>query len=287
MPNGTPNSNRFAPISVFPGRGQPNVFPMKNRIDKGYGVKTPSQYPKLTNARLVNQLGQSLDFYVTDMEIGLEMAGSTAQSESVKQFFPSNFVQPSMTITGIAPNSFQYNRFANFVRMSHHWASRGNQKERLVRFQLSNGEGRAFPYDGKRPGGPRDGRQVTKGIHKAWDVAGQIQGAQAGGRKENHAPEFQFTFMIFEVKSGPWTDQSAELETVASWMAIFKSLSKKDKRKMFVQPFSETGQNTPAKKPQRTRGDFGRDWSPQPWTREEAEDALDGEVYGPDPEFSE
>jgi hypothetical protein len=150
-----------------------------------------------------------------------------------------------MTITGIAPNSFQYNRFANFVRMSHHYASKGEQKERLVRFQLSNGEGRTFPYNGKRP----NGRQITKGIHKSWDVAGQIQGAKAGGRKENHAPEFQFVFMIYEIRNGPWRDQTTKLETVASWMSIFKGLKKKDG--MFVQPFEETNQNAPAKKPKK------------------------------------
>lgn len=222
-----------------------DIYPTNNPIDKGYGVKPPTK-AKQKNLRLSQYRGGKLErlfLYATDFEIGAEMAGETAQSANVQQMFPSNFVQPNIAITGIARNSFEYNQLANFVRLSHHYALNGSDRERTVQMILSNGH-RGFPYKGQR----ENGRQITKGKHQEWEVLGYIQTVRAGGKAHDFAPIYQFIFTILEVKkNGMWEsfDKIVQGSTIEDWMANFQGLTAKQIQKTFVQ------QPEPAKKPEK------------------------------------
>jgi hypothetical protein len=296
MPNGVQPPRKQ---KVF-GDGNENgsARPLSNPIRKGYGVRTPSIYPRQANALLVNQTGQYLYLYATDFQTGAEMSGSAVQSKNVRQFFPNEFVQPRISLSCIAPDNHQYNRFANFVRVSHNLAVNGRQSERLVTFRLFNRDrdgNQAFPYEGGR----RNGRQITKGVHADWHVRGWIEAAEAGGEKENHAPEFQFDFVIVQsIKSPLGPDQLLTGADLEDWMSYFYGLSKED-RKSFVRQ-----KKKPSKKPakQETKkadgfafgipsiedspfDSYGDDPLPGYGFDEEPQIGPYAEGYGPDPNF--
>ena len=267
------------------GNENGSAKPLGNPIRKGYGVRNRSVYPRQTNALLINQKGQYIHLYAIDFQTGAEMSGSAVQSKNVRQFFPNEFVQPRITLSCIAPDNHQYNRFANFVRVSHDLAVNGSQPERLVTFRLfdRNGDGNeAFPYNGGR----MNGRQITKGVHADWHVRGWIEAAEAGGEKENHAPEFQFEFVIVESVNSPLGEdkvvKGADLE---DWMTYFYGLTEED-RKSFVR---QQKKRTPAKKPAKqelTRGDYGRDWTPE-WFPDEFDSPYSNDTTGLSPEAQE
>ena len=256
MPSGV-DPKRPTKATVF-GGAKDDKYPLNNKIDKGYGVNLPTRYPTGYNAVFINQKDEELPLYVTDIEFSIEMGGEIAQSKNVRQFFSANLVQPSIQISGITPSSYHYNNLASFVRRSHDLAIFGNQEgsDKLTGFKLLKGsfyeKGKSFadsfPYDGNR----ESGKQITKGNHEPIEVYGYIQGASAGGRKENHAPEWQITMMIAEMRQGPWKDEAVPVPNIGSWMDVFYGLTNKQKSKMFVQ--QET-RKTPAKKPSETDSD--------------------------------
>jgi hypothetical protein len=246
MPRGV-EPRRNVQLSSFSG-GE-NKYPLDNSIDVGYGVNPPTKYPEGYNAYFKNQRDEELQLYVTDIELSLTMGGETVQSKNVRQFFPSNLVQPSIEIMGIAPNSYHMNNLSSFVRKSQDLAIFGGQEEsnKFVEFRLFNSsigtsDVDAFPYRGNRS----NGKQITKGRHRRLHLEGYIQSVQAGARKENHAPEWQITMMIANMIQGPWEDQVVASGTLESWMDIFYGLTNKQKKKIFVQ--QET-RKAPAQRP--------------------------------------
>jgi hypothetical protein len=250
MPSGV-DPVRKTDLNIFSGDTN-DKYPLNNKIDVGYGVDVPTKYPEGSNAYFKNQQGKEMPLYVTDVELSIEMGGEAVQSKNVRQFFPSNLVQPSIEIFGIMPSSFHFNNLASFVRKSQDLAIFGGQEneDKLVQFRLfskSSGKlyGEEFPYQGKRA----DGRQITKGRHTGLGILGYIQNAQAGARKENHAPEWQITMMVAKMEIGPWEDEVVPTGDLTSWMDIFYGLTGREKRKTFVQ--QET-RKTPAQRPPRT-----------------------------------
>lgn len=186
--------------------GKKNIFPLNNPIKQGYGVSDPDVNPagNQANGMFVNQQNEKIEFWVEDIVANFSMTGSTAQSRNVRQFMPHNVVQPYVTVTGRAPNSFQYNRMASFVRSSHFnafhpgiLAAAGVLRHQnvngqvspvtTVRFVLrSNASNGLFPYNGAH----------VKGIHKAWVLDGYVKSMQAGGKRFDQAPQFQFDFYV-------------------------------------------------------------------------------------------
>jgi hypothetical protein len=187
-----------------------DIYPLHNPLKKGYGVREPDVNPAANRANgfLLNQKNEKIEFWIEDLKANFGMTGSTAQSRSLRQFFPHNVTQPSITVLGKAPNSFQHNRLAAFVRASHANALGTGLRHEVVghkvipvttvRLVVKHGGHGEFPYNGERQfknGTPRPG-QTVKGTHRPWAVEGYIKSMQAGARKENQAPPFEFEFFI-------------------------------------------------------------------------------------------
>jgi hypothetical protein len=228
------------PVNTFTSNDR-ELDPLSNDIHIGYGVDTPTRYPIGANARFINQNQEQLPLYVTEVELNLEMAGDIAQSLNVRQFFPSNLVQPSILISGIMPSSYHYNNLANFVALTHRLAvSTSSDEDPLMTFELTD------PQDIELKDFPYEGRQITKGIRPPIEIKGYIQGAQAGGKKENHAPEWQITMMVAQMVKGPWTEEPYEASDLPTWAEMFLERDEKD----FIQP---PGQREPGKKPKKPK----------------------------------
>lgn len=214
------------------------VYPLQNPIKRGYGVSDPDINPagREANGRMLNQKNEKIDFWVEEIEANFAMTGSTAQSRNVRQFMPHNVVQPTIIVTGRAPNNFQYNRLASFVRASHYNAfhtgeqlreefTAGGQRVRVetVRLLIRNGE---LPkvWNGTTAGA---GKRV-KGVHVPWLVEGYIKSMRAGGERFNPAPQFQFEFFVAEstfkqgnINLGMWEDvrvYGSELKPWLDWI---------------------------------------------------------------------
>lgn len=212
------------------------IYPLQNPQSKGWAVKSPNVDPTENepNGRFVNQKNEFIDFWVEDAVTNFALTGITAQSRNVRQFMPHNVVQPGITIKGRAPNYFQYNRLASFIRSSH-WnaineeeltkirktsTNTGSQiNARMIRFVLRNGVLKNFPYNGRH----------VKGEHRPWVLEGYVKSIQAGGRRFNPAPEFEFEFIVCSSKNseniGMWEDTLIAGRELMPWLDWIKRSS--------------------------------------------------------------
>lgn len=221
-------------------------------LNRGYGVKAfnkNKQARNQQNGRLINVKGEYIDFYIEEIEANFQMGGSTAQSQKKRQFFARNFMMPSVTIRGRAPNSFQYNRLASFVRVGHIAAlSTKKLKKQGIPLRTitdsKTGEQEVLPTlrlivrDGARTGKqknkyPYTGRTV-KGRHQAWKLEGYVKMMPAGARRHDPAPAFEFEFMVAESQRtqdapnvGIWRDHAVAGNAILPWIDIFSKAGEK------------------------------------------------------------
>lgn len=215
--------------------GSGKIYPLQNPIKKGYGVPDPDINParRSPNGRFVNQRNEKIDFWIEEIETGFGMSGTTAQSRTLRQFMPHSIVQPSIRVTGRAPNSFQYNRLASFVRASHWNALHTGllAREGFVRHENINGKTVTVPTvrlivrNGSSKGFPYNGRHV-KGIHVPWALEGYIKSMKAGAKRFDQAPQFSFEFFIAESLTsqnlGIWRDTRVFGSQIRPWLSWIK-----------------------------------------------------------------
>src|SRR4051794_32460385 len=90
-------------------------------IDQGYFVSFPHKgIANSTNhtARLTSPSGAKAYLWVHDIVMNFQVAGAYAQSHRWRQWYPRNFVQPRITITGQTPNQREYGRLCEFIRVA-------------------------------------------------------------------------------------------------------------------------------------------------------------------------
>lgn len=203
------------------------IYPLENPIDKGYGVRAPeTRYPGTGNGRFVNQTNEKLDFWIEEIEANFGMTGQKAQSRNVREFMPHNVNQPSITVTGRTTNSFQYQRIASFVRVSHYNSlNMGNLGEEVRTVVVGEGEEQTRIkaqtvrlYVRAQPQGfpePWSGRH-SKGAHSAWMLEGYIKNFKAGAERFEVAPQFTFEFMV----ASSATTETAGGKSIGIWEDI-------------------------------------------------------------------
>lgn len=229
--------------------GQKGVSGTNHPIDRGYAVRFPTADPAENNAngKLTDQLGRQIYFWIEEVEATITMNGSTGQSRNVRQFFPRNMVQPMFTIRGRMPDSYKFNKLAGFVRESQ-WLSRSG---RYFKMRSMNGDNIAYNnfrdtgeggngdsiFDpaiqlviaGRNPAedrsadsNPKSGT-TRKGMNRGWTLKGYIKNIQAGAKRFDPAPQFEFQFLVSQMQDGAWTDEAVDvagLKTL-SWMDQF------------------------------------------------------------------
>lgn len=231
---------------------KPQVYGLHVPYDRGYGVATPDIDPAFNqaNAFMLNQVGEGIGLWVEEIEANFEMVGTTGQSRKVRQFFPHNMVQPFITIRGQTPNSYQYNRLAAFIRASHYNALSGTDAKILamkgaavtynnyrrkdkkgepvgdsildptIQLTILSGTVKGFPYNHAKGSG-----SSVKGRHQTWRVNGYVKQIMAGAERFNHAPAYQFEFVVSDTVNAantPWNDDRVAGSELAAWMDIFK-----------------------------------------------------------------
>jgi hypothetical protein len=171
-----PNSQQGGPHLPF-DRGfwatRPN-FPPDNKGESRNG----------SNAFLENGRGERVYMWVNEVTANFALSGTTAQSAKRRSFYPHNLAQPSITVGGQTPNTYEYNRLSAFIRDGHLKQVAGKGDDEGV-FAL-----RVYA------GGKNTTRDIQRGRRKQISVDGYIQNAAAGATRFINAPPFQFTFII-------------------------------------------------------------------------------------------
>lgn len=160
------------------------------QINRGYVIRTPDLEPdhgghsiNQSNAYLENHDQERVYMWVNAIESDFAMAGQTAQSKKRREFFPHNFTQPSLTISGQTPNQYQHARLAEFIRQ--HQKQSAISDKRVLNLKIL--------------GGGEDTKQETvKGIRDPVDLTGYINSAQRTAEVGVNAPDFSFSFVILK-----------------------------------------------------------------------------------------
>jgi hypothetical protein len=227
--------------SAYDHTSKGGIYPLNNPIDKGYGVRDPELKNVTANGRFTNQANEKLDFWIEEIEANFGMTGSKAQSRGVREFMPHNINQPTITVTGRAANSFQYNRMASFVRASHYDALNLEELGTTVRTMLVGNKEEGFAETRvkadtvrfvlrKQPEGspqPWSGRHV-KGSHVPWVLEGYIKSFKAGAERFEVAPQFTFEFSVASSELsetgggkeiGIWSDTQILGNEIKPWLS--------------------------------------------------------------------
>lgn len=152
------------------------------RIAKGYHVNLPVSKPtqESCNGYLINQQGEELYLWVTDIEASFRMNGTFAQSATVRDWYSRNLEQPRLTLSGQVANSHEYQRLGEFVRESHLNALNPKlDAKQLITLHIKKGGIKAM---GKN--------------HQPWKVLGYIRQMTRGAERFVNAPTWTFDFIV-------------------------------------------------------------------------------------------
>jgi hypothetical protein len=232
-----PGYRRYATIII------PGIYGNHVPYKSGQGVTTPNIEPGIGrhattgNAALTLPTGELLWLWVNEVEVGFELGGTTAQSRRQRQFFPHNFSQVKMTVRGTAPNNYQYNRIASFVRMSQYWALyaedfaklQQNQGQSISNLHYADGtalQATQLILRGNTEGNVIPNGKTIKGPNRPWKVWGYIKNIKAGASRFEYATDFEFEFEITEShnggKLGIFDDHQVVGQKIMSWMDVFQ-----------------------------------------------------------------
>lgn len=121
------NSKRRKPPVIGALHSQPPPF---KATGHGLANKLPTRF--VANAHNCNVVltNKSADPSVTDLhkiylfvdgiQTGYALAGSTAQTQLSRSFYPSNLSQDDLVITGMTPSQYEYDKLVRFV-LHHHY----------------------------------------------------------------------------------------------------------------------------------------------------------------------
>lgn len=176
-------------------------------IAKGYYVNSPNRDArrKKPSAYLENNAGKRIYLWVTEVTSTFGMGGSFAQSVNARTFYPRNFTQTTMTFKGVMPNSYQYNRLAEFVRGTHLRAGRDEDGGRIIRLVMSQN---AYVKRGPRY------------KHRDYDLDGYITAIGKGARRFEFQPTFEFEFVVATSRMGLFQTSPALVSKLVNWGQI-------------------------------------------------------------------
>lgn len=199
-----------------------------------------TQALNLTNATLNDGDGYQMSIFVTDVNLDTAVAGSTAQSQMVRDFYPHNLVQGPITLTGWSLDQTDYGLLCEFIHNCQHKAITSNSGDwpkfmtQLEVYGRSQGRG----VDGTRSSGPkvslshpmpgrpsdppsaRKGKyfnQIIRGSHQPILAKGYVQNMPRIHRQFEYAVRWQMDFVIAVMLDGPYTDQIIGSQIMKTW----------------------------------------------------------------------
>jgi hypothetical protein len=214
--------------------------------DKGYdavaaGVSTERKSVALGRASgfLLDgpaSTGFSLPLFITSTNIDTSLAGSTGQSQLVQDFYPKNFVQPVVTVSGMSLDQADYGALCEFVRHCQlkalttpdSWSESMAQLVVLGRTGIGSKTARNVPVGGRNNGRKVENtfttnsakdishfNQIIKGSHDNIIAKGYIESMPRIHQQFEYAVAWQFDFVVAQMIEGPFRDSAANATNVA------------------------------------------------------------------------
>lgn len=191
-------------------------------IDQGYFQRSPNKSADATNASgcLTDPDGQFVYLWIHQIESGFQVGGQYAQSANKADWHARNFIQPRFKITGQTANQYEYNRLAEFIRVSQ------NKSLRFGRDDSQSNTTKLVIYGAEsNPTGV--GSMPSKKGREPHVLYGHILNIERRATRFVNAPEYSFEFQIAFAYKGLFTQDrtaSASLRRLAPWMDIFKNV---------------------------------------------------------------
>ena len=140
--------------------------------------------------------------WVYEVKTGFSLSGTTAQSRSVRSFFPHNRVQQSVIVSCQCPNQLVYGQTVEWIRES--------QKKLSTSVQLTI-------FSKNMP---------VKGLGSPIHAEGYIKNVSRRHVRFEYAPELEFEFLVERVFSESSSDRGVKMRILNSWKDIIESQKK-------------------------------------------------------------
>jgi hypothetical protein len=230
----------------YPGERKPVVT-----TDTGYHVDLPNQpnrnyradehnYTAYIEAEL-DGATQRRHIWVHDIQMNFEAAGSYAQSAAFRAYYPRNFVQPKVGITGQTASQADYASLCEFIRRS--------------QLQSLRYEGATSTYDPTLNTVtlviPEGGPGHPGHNHLGHYLNGHIARIERTSERWINAPEFQFEFIVTTASAGIYETGTSDPSGIDAITRIMKpnivqqSVNRAGKSQWALDPDQRTNENTP------------------------------------------
>lgn len=206
-----PSEGGGIPVYGIPLPHHAGVAP---RPDTGYDVKAT----QISQQRRENAEGAFngrlhdgtwyVDFYITKINIGIALAGSTAQSRFTRDFYPHNMVMPSFNVEGQCLNQEDYGTLVEFVHQA--------QQKSVYDCTLLQLDVTGIGFKVSRP--------IMRGRHEPISAQGFINAMPRKHEKFVYAPKFNFSFVVSTMFKGIYEESTASDPEQESWAQILAGI---------------------------------------------------------------
>lgn len=194
----------------------------------------------LANSTFNDGDGYQMSVFVTDVNLDTSVAGSTAQSHMVRDFYPHNFVQGPITLTGWTLDQTDYGLLCEFIHNCQYKAITSNSSDwpKFMTQLEVYGRNQQRGIDGTRRVGPKVKlsnpmpnrssdppsapkgeyfNQTIRGSHQPILAKGYVQNMPRVHRRFQYAVQWKMDFVIAVMLDGPYTDQIIGSQTMKTW----------------------------------------------------------------------
>jgi hypothetical protein len=207
----------------YPGETKPVVNP-----NQGYAVNFPDQPSRSYRAdkdhftiALVNDQNVTRHLWAHQISMNFELAGSYAQSASFRAFYPRNFVQPHIQISGQCASQADHASLIEFIRKCQLQAIRGANNTTGLIIPQGSPESKITQQSGGRF------------EHQGHAFQGHILKADRTAERWVNAPEFQFEFLVVTASAGLYhtdtTDPSGVNDEIGQYIRSSEATQIRDR----------------------------------------------------------
>jgi hypothetical protein len=154
-----------------------------------------------------------VEFFVSELVIGLGLAGDTSQGRLTQDFYAHNIILPSFTVHAQCLDQGDYSVLVEFVHQAQVRAVK-NAANNVTQLEIKGG-------------GFKVVNPIMKGPHKRTCVQGFIPRIERRYKAGVYAPLFEFPFTVARSFEGLYEDVEASVyeNAQASWISILQGLT--------------------------------------------------------------
>jgi hypothetical protein len=187
-------------------------------VTRGYDIAAVKLHEKRRSEAMGHVNGRLHDgtnyvkFFCSETNLTIGLAGKTAQSHLVRDYYVHNIQIPPLTVKCEALNQEDYGNTVEFIRKSQLNGVRNNQLLQL-RIMGSN-------LDFHRP----NAKPMIRGGHQPIMAQGYVKSVPRKHERFVYAPKFEFEFIIVKLEEGIYKDKLNNVPYVKNMTEILAGL---------------------------------------------------------------